>query len=358
MADAREVSVELLRTLTPLEGMKRENLHALAKKVTVKQMNAGRLLFKEGDADKRTIWIIKGLVEISEQGRTTAMIEGGSADARAPLNQSVPRKVTARAVEDVDYLAIDADLLDVMITWDQTGNYEVGELQAQFGGGNEDSDWMTTLLQTKAFHRIPPANLQAIFMRMNRTPYRAGEVVIKQGDEGDYFYAIVQGRCLVTRESPLNQKGIKLAELGVGETFGEEALIAEAKRNATVTMLTEGVLMRLNKQDFRDLMHEPLLRWVDEAQALKIIQNRGQWLDVRLPSEYQNLAIEGSINIPLYFVRLKLNALDRKTPYVVVCDTGRRSSAAAFILSERGFEAYVLKGGITTSNLPMRRPGS
>ena len=37
-----------------------------------------------------------------------------------------------------------------------------------------------------------PANLQAIFMRMNRQPYRAGEVVIKQGDDGDYFYAIVQ----------------------------------------------------------------------------------------------------------------------------------------------------------------------
>ena len=187
----------------------------------------------------------------------------------------MPRKITARAVEDVDYLAIDSELLDVMITWDQTGNYEVGELQAQFGGGCDDSDWMTTLLQTKAFHRIPPANLQAIFMRMNRQQYRAGEVVIKQGDEGDYFYAIVQGKCLVTRESPLNQKGIKLAELGVGETFGEEALIAEAKRNATVTMLSDGVLMRLNKQDFRDLMHEPLLRWVDEPQALKIIQNRG-----------------------------------------------------------------------------------
>src|SRR6185436_2533437 len=309
-SDPQEVSVELLRSLTPLEGMKRENLHALAKKVTVKQLTAGRTLFKEGDADKRTIWIVRGLVEISENGRTVGMIEGGSADARAPLNQSLPRKVTARAVEDVDYLAIDSDLLDVMITWDQTGSYEVGELQATFGSGADDGDWMTTLLQTKAFHRIPPANLQAIFMRMNRQQYRAGEVVIKQGDEGDYFYAIVQGRCLVTRESPLNQKGIKLAELGVGETFGEEALIAEAKRNATVTMLSDGVLMRLNKQDFRDLMHEPLLRWVDEAQALKIILNKGQWLDVRLPSEFQNMAVENSINIPLYFVRLKLNALD------------------------------------------------
>jgi rhodanese-related sulfurtransferase len=178
---------------------------------------------------------------------------------------------------------------------------------------------------------------------------------------GDSFaegvHAILDDQAGYWMTSGWQTEGIKLAELAVGETFGEEALIAEAKRNATVTMLSDGVLMRLNKQDFRDLMHEPLLRWVDEVQALKIIQNRGQWLDVRLPSEYQNLAIEGSINIPLYFVRLKLNALDRKMPYVVVCDTGRRSSAAAFILSERGFDAYVLKGGITTSNLPMRRPG-
>ena len=155
-SDAREVSVELLRTLTPLEGMKRENLHALAKKVTVKQMTAGRTLFKEGDTDKRTIWIVRGLVEISEHGRTVGMIEGGSADARAPLNQAMPRKITARAVEDVDYLAIDADLLDVMITWDQTGNYEVGELQAQFGGNNEDSDWMTRCSRPRPFIAFRP----------------------------------------------------------------------------------------------------------------------------------------------------------------------------------------------------------
>ena len=99
---------------------------------------------------------------------------------------------------------------------------------------------MTTLLQTKAFHRIPPQNIQAIFMRMQRVPFRTGEVVIKQGDEGDYFYVIVSGKCLVTRETPLNKEGIKLAELGIGDTFGEEALIAEAKRNATVTYMEIG----------------------------------------------------------------------------------------------------------------------
>jgi hypothetical protein len=44
-----------------------------------------------------------------------------------------------------------------------------------------------TLLQTNAFHRIPPANIQTIFQRLQRTPCRAGEILIKQGDEGDYL---------------------------------------------------------------------------------------------------------------------------------------------------------------------------
>ena len=355
MQEEREASVQLLKTFAPLDGLKRDNLAALAKKVSVKTMSAGRLLFKEGDTDKRTIWLVSGMVDIREGDRTIAMIRGGTPDARNPLYPKTPRKVSARTVDEISYLSIDSELLDVMITWDQTGTYEVSELQSQLESAGSD-DWMTTLLQTKAFHRIPPANIQAIFIRLQRTPFRAGEIVIKQGDEGDFFYIIVSGKCVVTRETPLNREGIKLAELSVGDTFGEEALIAEAKRNATVTMLTDGVLMRLNKQDFRELMNEPLLQWVNYDKAREIVEKQGgRWLDVRLPSEHQNMSIEGSLNIPLYFIRLKLSALDRNTPYVVYCDTGRRSSAAAYILVERGFDAYVLQGGLTNSAIALRR---
>jgi rhodanese-related sulfurtransferase len=81
----------------------------------------------------------------------------------------------------------------------------------------------------------------------------------------------------------------------------------------------------------------------------------GKWLDVRLPSEFQNFRIDDAVNIPLYFIRLKLNALDKQTHYVVCCDTGRRSSAAAYILSERGFDAYVLKGGLAATEASRSR---
>ena len=111
------------------------------------------------------------------------MIRGGTAEARNPLSPKLPRKMTARAVDPIEYLAVDSELLDMMITWDQTGTYEVAELQAQLTGTAGD-DWMTTLLQTQAFHRIPPANIQAIFMRMQRMNCREGEIIIQQGAEG------------------------------------------------------------------------------------------------------------------------------------------------------------------------------
>jgi len=341
-----QIDIDLLKKFSPLDGLKRDNLAALARKVQVRELSPQQLLFKEGDTERRTLYVVSGSLElIDDQGKVEEIIEGGSDIARNPVAAIFPRRVTGRARNRVQYISIDSDLLDVMLTWDQTGSYEVSELhgEAKDEGGE---DWMTMLLQTKAFHKIPPANIQAIFMRMQQINYKAGDVVLKQGTEGDYFYVLTSGKCLVTRETPLNKDGIKLAELVVGDTFGEEALISDAKRNATVTMTTDGAVMRLGKEDFKSLLNEPMLDWVSMAEAEDIIKGGGKWLDVRLPSEFENDHLNGAINIPLYFIRLKMNALDENTNYILCCDTGRRSSAGAYILSERGYKAYVLRDGL------------
>jgi CRP-like cAMP-binding protein len=340
----KPIEASQLRHLSPLDGLKNDNLRALAKKTVIEDAPGGSYIFKKGDDRKRSIYILSGEVELRDGDKVLAIITGGSKESRSPLAPIIPRTVSARARSRVEYVSVDSELVDVMLTWDQTGSYEVSELRTSMMA--ESSDWMTTLLQTKAFHRIPAANIQAIFMRMEQVNYKAGEVVIKQGSEGDYFYVITDGKCAVTRETPLNKDGIKLADLNAGDTFGEEALISEATRNATVTMLTDGSRRRLKKEDFQTLMNEPMLHWVDFEAAGQIIAEGGVWLDVRLPSEFEAFHQEDAINIPLYFVRLKLNTLDPNTKYVVCCDTGRRSSAAAYILGERGFSAYVLKGGL------------
>ena len=335
-----------LRSFSPLDGLKTENLNALARKATMRSLTLDKTLFKQGDKDKNAFYLVSGVIELVQDGKNVAIIRAGSPEARNPISPIVPRRCTAVVASDrAELLTIDSDLLDVMLTWDQTGTYEVGELGRLAQIDDMADDWMTLMLQTKAFHKVPPANIQAIFMRLQRVDFKAGQTVIKQGDEGDYFYVIVKGKCQVTRETPLNKDGIKLAELVKGDTFGEEALISEARRNANVTMLTDGSLMRLGKDDFKLLLNEPMQEYVDQYEAEKLIAQGAKWLDVRLPSEFETQHLDNALNIPLYFLRIKLKTLDRNTPYVVYCDNGRRSSAAAFILSERDFHTYVLKGG-------------
>lgn len=319
----------------------------LIKKIKPQAIKPGQHLFKKGDMDKAHVYLLKGEIELVANNKIIKTISSTSKDASHPLAHSFPRSLSARAKSECVITRVNSDMLDIMLTWDQTGSYSVEALE-ETDEDDDSTDWMTRILQTRAFHRIPPANIQAMFMRMESVHFKPGEIIIKQDDPGDYFYIIKEGRCLVTRATPANPKGVKLATLTVGDSFGEEALISESKRNATVTMLSDGHLMRLNKEDFNSLLNEPLLNWVEYAEAKSLIEKGALWLDVRLPDEYKAKHIKDSINIPLIFLRMKANSLDVTKKYVIYCDTGRRSSAASFLLNEKDIVSYVLKDGVDT----------
>jgi CRP-like cAMP-binding protein len=340
------VDKQVLKRLVPINALNPENLNELVNKVTTDTVTKGRYAFKKGDEDKKSVYVIEGAVElVDEAGKVLKAVRAGDVDANHPLSPLQPRQVSAKVSEDATFVRIDSDLLDLMLTWDQTGSYDVVELSSE-EDEDEGGDWMTKLLQTKAFHRIPPANLQNMFMAMEAVAFQKGDTVIKQGDEGDYFYIISNGQCQVVRETPKKPEGVPLAVLKEGDSFGEEALISSAKRNATIRMLTDGTLMRLSKEDFNKLLKEPLLKTVTFEEAKEMVAKGAQLIDVRLPNEYEKWNIKGSINMPLYFLRNKINTLQESKQYIVACDTGRRSSSAGYILSERGFDAYVLENGL------------
>jgi len=123
-------------------------------------------------------------------------------------------------------------------------------------------------------------------------------------------------------------------------------LVSDNKRNATVTMKADGQLLRLNKSDFVELLKEPMLIHISREVADVKITNGALWLDVRLASEYQYEHIEGALNLPLKDIREIMLNLDLTKTYIVYCQTGRRSSAAAFILAQRGFDVLVLKHAV------------
>ena len=169
-------------------------------------------------------------------------------------------------------------------------------------------------------------------------------MIIREGAEGDYYYLVESGRCQVERM--VGGVSMTLAELKSGDTFGEEALVSQAKRNATVTMKTDGSLLRLSKQDFDVLLREPLLHAINMEQATQKVLNGAQWIDVRYPSEYQYDRLPGARNIPLSEIRNAFGALDMDEEYIIYCQSGRRSAAAAFLLAQRGYQALLLEGGL------------
>jgi CRP-like cAMP-binding protein len=345
MSDVKLVDKAVLKTLIPANALNVENFQELASKARLEEIPAGKVIFKQGETDRKLIYLLEGDVIVSG-GDGARVISGGTDAARHPLDNHQPRQATVTAKTACKLTKFDSDLLDILLTWDQLSGIEVNEIQVDDDDDDESGDWMTRILQSQAFLQIPPANIQAMFMRMQEVPVRAGDTIINQGDDGDFYYIITNGQAKVTRASKTGSE-LKLATLHAGDAFGEEALLSDSKRNANIIMTSDGSLMRLSKEDFNQLLKEPMLSWVSYDEALDIIRDEdAKWLDVRLETEYQNTGLEGSINIPLFMLRMKMDSMNADLTYIVYCDTGRRSSAAAFLLSERGFNVCVLKGGV------------
>jgi len=333
-----------LNNYQPLDSLTPDNLKEIASKMEVIELSRGDSVFREGDRDDRHIFLHSGNVDLLKAGKKLKTIEAGTADARLALAHIIPRNFSCVADSDAVVFKVDPDMLDTMLAWNQTGSFQVEELSNE---DENDDDWMTRLLQTEAFRRIPPSNIQAIFTSLEDIEVRPGDKIITQGEAGDYFYIIKSGRCMVTRKMPDQEKEVRLAELGPADSFGEEALISDAKRNASIVMLTRGVLSRLSKENFLQLLNEPLLNKVDYTTAsLRVRNGEAEWMDVRLPAEFKSAHITHASLMPLISLRVKAKELDPLKNYILYCDTERRSSSASFLLNERGFKTSVLINGI------------
>jgi CRP-like cAMP-binding protein/rhodanese-related sulfurtransferase len=336
---------EILRDLIPLNSLTENRYKEIIGSLTIGDVAAGSYLFGEGDRDNRSVYLLDGVVNfIDSGGKVTGVVAAGTDPARYPLANQQPRLITARTATKSVIAYIDSTLLDVMLTLDQSADEE-----STMATTPASEDWMTRMLQSEVFIRLTPTDIQRLLKKLESVNVKAGDVVIRQGDEGDYFYIIREGQCSVTRLASGKGWDVPLAELSDGDCFGEEALVSDAKRNATISMITDGTLMRLSKQDFVELLKKNHVHYIDFELASASVKEGGTWLDVRLPDEYSGYSLEDSINVPLSIIRDRAPGLDPAHKYIICCDTGRRSASAAFLLSQRGLNVCVLEGGMNKS---------
>lgn len=340
------VTVDMLARLQPLMSLGREGLRDLVPQCRTQAFARGADPFRGTDWSGQVVYLVRGQLWVKRAEGAARVLVAGHERGADPVARGGKVPQASKAITDVELLSLKEDILDIMVTWNQlsTPGMHPPEASAQTDWRQMSDMFAVDNLTVGAFAALPPANIQGLLAKFTRVPVARGQVIIKQGDPGDCYYLIESGRARVSRR--VAGSSVILAELKEGSAFGEEALVADAERNATVTMCTDGMLLGLSKQDFDQVLRAPLLKKVAGDEAERRIAAGATWIDVRFPAEFLSDGYSGAINIPLNDIRQASVALDSAKEYIVYCQTGRRSSAAAFLLSQRGFNAVLLDGGM------------
>lgn len=327
----------MLRQLVPLDKMSRNSLHHIIDHTHVFRAHHGDVLFDVGDTRPFTFFLLRGALELKHHKGKQTNVVSDTDQGRHTIANLLPRQYRARVASKQALIArMDRDLLEKEVAWGQLSYTN------KKGAKLADNEWKITLLRTPTFFRLPGANVQKLFEELQERPAKKDEVVVREGEPGDYYYIVRKGKCKVVRN--VGGREIKLGVLEETDAFGDEALISDKPRNATVVMETNGKLMHLSKKNFLELMLAPLIKRIDLKSSMRAVsKGKAVLIDVRMVEEFTANRLPHALNIPLFLLYLKIQSLNRGLKYVVYCDTGDRSEAAAFILTCKGFESYVLK---------------
>jgi|GEM_PF-2144224 len=339
-AQAAELDEMLLARFIPMSGIQAEHLRELCGHAQILKLGAGETL--QGDpARAATIYyVVDGTLNLSGGRAPEESVTGGARNARFALIGLEDQNCKATADADCKLLLVDRAKVSTLLIFAQSTDGSPNKpaiAGPQFAG---------LLLKSGLFSRIPPSNIERLGELIEPLQVARNQMVVEQDGEGDYYYIIKQGRCEVLRRDPDGTE-LHLANLGPGDSFGEEALISGSRRNASIRMIEDGVLLRLTRDYFVELISEPLLQAVSHERAGDLIATGARWIDVRLSEEFERDGLQYAVSMPLAELRNRCRELDPEGSYITYCNTGRRSQAGAFLLSQRGLSACYLATGIS-----------
>ena len=326
-----------LRNLVPLDGLSPRQLWELRVRIAPLALGAGQVLRPESASSARHYLMSGSLLLIDRDGQQTRVVAGSPA---ALHSIALAQLVEVRALEDCQLLTVDGAELERLLSWRQA----LQDVLLQLSMDGEDGEWLERLLENPLFAQVPPANIRSMLGRLVEIDAPAGRTLIHEGEVGDCCYFLKSGRAQVLKAVGGGEQ--LLAELEAGACFGEEALLEERPRNASIAMIEDGSVLRLARADFLELLKAPVVSEVDLDDVADLLGCGAQWLDVRLLDDYEQGHAMQALHMPLHLLRLKTRLLNPQRPYLCYCESGKGSANAVFLLTQLGFTAYALRGGL------------
>jgi CRP-like cAMP-binding protein len=355
-----ESLIEVFRQLQPLNDISDVYLEQLAQKAMVAEFNTNEtLLRKLAGPSQLYHYLLEGEIEyrISMMERTHLFHSETEDWCRRPLEElleenggSIRAKTACRLlvlsksyVEELLNSSLDSSsTVTPMIDVEET----LDEIQID---DHYEDDWNSVFLNSPLATNLSPRVLHKLFQLMEDQEFSAGETVIKENEPGEMFYLIKSGYVQVSSgpAGPLEEA----IELWPGDYFGDESLIANTPRNATVTMVEDGILGCLDRSGFDEILRQSLVKTINDQDLGELQDDRpALWIDVRLPIEFKHDHKQGSINRPVGSLRKHLSELDASSRYFVCANGGCRSELATYLLRQHGLDAYLYNADEKVAN--------
>ena len=347
-------ALDLLACCYPFHEFGSKEMLSLKTRIDTRECKRGQTLLRRGAAqpDKWT-YLLRGSAELRRSFFDRETLQAGAAPALQPLDYLLFNDGgQVVALDDCVIAQVSRSLLERGQAAASAGDYSVAALHETdlseeylVSDGAVAVDWMSRFLQSPLAHNLPAARIQQLLARLEHRDAAKGEAVISKGEVGDAIYILTRGVATVCTDGQSAGSEHEIA-LIPGDYFGEESLVADALRNATVTMDGDGAVARLSREVFDDLVRPHLVREADDAlmeRSLNVAVDPGlAIIDVRFPFEFRQDGSTLATNIPIPVLRSRLGVLDKNRVHLVTRHGGRRSELAVFLLRQAGIEAFLM----------------
>ncbi|MFA7553051.1 MAG: cyclic nucleotide-binding domain-containing protein [Spongiibacteraceae bacterium] len=333
-----------VKQFSPLDRVDKKYYSNLSKQLTLQQVKKGTTFIKKKRQQDVLHFLVEGNVEIRKSFDQRISQSAKDKQSRKAIETRLPPESSVKALEDCLILSISNTELSQLLPAPQ--HYTIDFLDSgdipldddQLIDDDYQEDWDNRFIRSNLATNLPSTVIQQLFSQLEDIPTLAGETIVKANTPGDYFYIIKRGSAIVTTAIEGPYEGAQFS-LSQGDYFGDEALVAETPRNATVTMNVDGVLGRLDQEGFNTLVKKNLITpiskdYVSSMEGAKI-------LDVRFAIEYKKDHQKDSINIPISFLRQRLPGFNKSLVYLITPADDRRSELATYIMRQAGYKAYL-----------------
>lgn len=239
-------------------------------------LGADEVVFEEGSSGAYFFVVASGSLEVQVAGRRVNKVKAGDSFGEQALLHSTNRSATLRTLERCTLWGVDGKTFREAVATVNAANYRENQRFIDSVG---------------VFMVLTTHEREALLSNMTLQRFKPGTRIVTEGDSGDLFYIIKEGTVTCTIS------GVEVRKLGKGDFFGEQSLLYNTPRTATVTSIDPVKVYSIGRNQLTEALGDSF-QLVMYRNTMRMAMDRGEFL--RRMTKEQKEALVGKMEVVDY----------------------------------------------------------